>query len=113
MDCTTTGVPPPTGTLPTRIWTLLANAVSVERARGRSRKWPRWIPRGTCREARTPRAPLLKPSIAATEDAATRHAAHGRRPGSRSGHSPYLRQAADVVRESDEEEQQHDRETDD
>src|SRR5438034_3460058 len=59
------------------------------RARGLSGKWSRWMPRGTCREARTRGAPILR-YIGATEDAGSRCVTPGRRPEPFSGRAPSL-----------------------
>nr|MBA3433976.1 glycosyltransferase family 39 protein [Actinomycetota bacterium] len=62
-------------------------ALPLERSRGLSGKWPRWMTRGRRGEARTQGAPIFE-DIGATEDAASRRLTRVRRPGSLSGQAP-------------------------
>src|SRR5712691_1537500 len=55
--------------------------------RGLSGKWPRWMTRGTGREARTQASPICR-HIGDAEDAASRPVTPVRRPGSFSGQAP-------------------------
>src|SRR6266511_2672537 len=58
--------------------------------RGLSGRWPRWMTRGTWREARTQGA-LICRYIGATEDAASRRVTPVRRPGPFPGQAPNAR----------------------
>ena len=61
--------------------TTLRDETDARSARGLSGEWPRWMTRGTGREARTQGAPICR-HIGATEDAASRRVPPVKRPGS-------------------------------